>query len=177
LAALALLLASTGASAQAPAPPPWNPKAPENTQLLATFNYATIEAVLKSIGATFRRTGTNPAKPSLLVTFRNGRRAVLALSACDDSGANCKAMNVQTTWSRVAGAAPERTSQSIAQFNRRYAYAKAFLIGDGQPTLQRYLTADYGYVRGNLAVDLLVFADQAQRFTIEVLQPLQKAAK
>lgn len=172
---MALLLAAGQAHAQAPER--WNPKAPENAQLLPTFNYATVEAVLKSIGASYRRTGVDAGKPSLVVTFRNGRRAVIALSACDRAGSACKAMNLQVTWARIADAPSERTAQAIAQFNRRYAFAKAFLVGDGRPTLQRYLTADYGYIRGNLAVDLLVFADQTQRFAVEVLQPLQKGAK
>ena len=68
LAALALLLASSGASAQAPVPPPWNPKAPENTQLLPTFNYATVESVLTAIGATSQRRGT-AERPTLAVIF------------------------------------------------------------------------------------------------------------
>lgn len=174
-AGLALLL--SGGMLDAQTPVRWNPKAPENNQLLPTFNYATVEGVLKAIGASSRRTGTDPGKPSLLVTFRNGRRAVVALSACDRSGAACKAMNVQVTWAPIAGASAEQVTQAIGQFNRRYAFAKAFMVGNSRPTLQRYFTADYGYIRGNLAVDLLVFADQAQRFTVEVLQPLQKAGR
>ena len=154
----------------------WNPKAPENAQLLPTFNYASIEAVLKSIGASWRRTGREADKPSLLVTFRNGRRAVIALSACDRSGASCKAMNLQVSWARLDKVPTERAMEAVAQFNRRYAFAKAFVIG-GKPSLQRYFIADYGYVRGNLAVEMQVFADQAQRFTVEVLQPLQKAER
>lgn len=171
--AAALALLAAGGQLHAQAPPRWNPKAPENNQLLPTFNYATVESVLKSIGASYRRTGREADKPSLIVTFRNGRRAVIALAACDKSGASCKAMNVQVSWNRLDGVSTERAMEAVTQFNRRYAFAKAFIIA-GQPTLQRYFIADYGYVRGNLAVELQVFADQTQRFAAEVLQPLQK---
>ena len=66
---------------------------------------------------------------------------------------------------------PQQTAEAIAGFNRRLAFAKAFVAADGRPTLQRYLTADYGFVRGNLAVNLLVFSTQAERFAAEVLAP------
>ena len=65
---------------------------------------------------------------------------------------------------------PERLEDAIQQFNRRYAFSRAFLTADGRAALQRYLTADYGFIRGDLAVNLLVFANQAQRFATEVLR-------
>ena len=45
------------------------------------------------------------------------------------------------------------------------------MLADGRPALQRYLTADYGFIRGNLAVNLLVFAGQMDLFAAEVLRP------
>ena len=167
-----LALAGTSAFAQG-APPPWNPKAPENGQLLSTFNYENVESVLNSIGAKHRRGGEAPNRPVILVTFPNNRRAVLVLSACDSAGTACKAMSIQSYWTRISNASPERTAAAIADFNRRFAFAKAFVAADGRPTLQRYLTADFGFVRGNLAVNLLVFSTQAERFATEVLAPLE----
>ena len=73
-------------------------------------------------------------------------------------------------WIRPPGLAPERLADNIQQFNRRYAFSRAFLTADGRPALQRYLTADYGFIRGNLAVNLLVFASQTERFAAEVLR-------
>ena len=43
-------------------------------------------------------------------------------------------------------------------------------------SLLRYLTADYGFIRGNLAVNLLVFASQADIFANQVLRPLERPA-
>ena len=172
-AAIALLLALSGTELAAQAATPrWNPKAPENAQILPALNLAAVGGVLDSIGARHQRTTGTPGEPTLLVTFANGRRALVALSACDRAGNGCKALRVQSSWSRLSGVAPERLAQASARFNQRYAFAKAFLLPDGQPALQRYLIADYGFVRGNLAVELQVFADQAQRFVTEVLQPL-----
>lgn len=170
-----LFLAAFGAT-PAPAqvaPPKFNPKAPENGQVLAAFSYVTVEPVLTQIGATFRRGGSSADKPMLFVTFPNDRKATLAMSACNSTGSACKAMSVQSYWTKIANATPEQAAEAIAGFDQRFAFAKAFVAEDGRPALQRYLTADYGYVRGNLAVNLLVFANQADRFATDVLGPLE----
>jgi hypothetical protein len=170
-AGAALLLLAVPALSQGVAPPKWNPRAPENTQLLPAFSYESVEPVLNAIGARHQRTG-QPARPSLSVTFPNNRRAVLTFGSCNAAGA-CKALALQSIWPKVPGVAPERTAQAVAGFNQRYSFAKAFQLADGRPALQRYLTADYGFVRGNLAVNLLVFANQAERFSAEALRPLE----
>jgi len=166
-----LLLWSVAASAQsAPPPVPWNPAAPENRQVLPTFNYATVETVLSAINARFERRGTAD-RPILQVTFRNGRRAAILFGSCERQGAACKAISIQSVWIRPANLPADRLAANIQGFNQRYAFSRAYLTQDGKPALQRYLTADYGIVRGNLAVNLLVFANQAERFAVEVLRP------
>ena len=59
-------IAAGAAMAQAP-PARWNPAAPENRQLMPTFNYATVESVLGAIGARSERRGTVD-RPALAVT-------------------------------------------------------------------------------------------------------------
>jgi hypothetical protein len=171
--AFLLLLVGTVSAAEA-AVPNWNPKAADNGQLLPAFTPANVAAVLASVGARPQRSGNDPAAPALIATFPNGRRALLSMSACDAAGTRCKALSIQSFWNKLERATPESTAQAIQRFNRRYAFSKAFLTPDGRPSLQRYLTADYGFVRGNLAVNLLVFADQADRFTKEFLEPLER---
>jgi len=169
IAGAALSIATVPASAVIPSR--WNPKAPENSELLPAFSFATLEPVLTGIGARFQR-GGQPGKPAILVTFPNNRKAMLVLGSCDGAG-SCKALSIQSYWTKIANAPPERTAQAIEGFNQRYSFAKAFLTADGRPALQRYLTADYGFVRGNLAVNLLVFANQAEQFATQVLRPLE----
>ena len=169
--ALFALFGSTAAAA--PVTPRFNPRAPENSELLPAFNYTTVESVLTGIGARWQRAGTAPNKPVLLVTFPNNRRAVLTLSACSADGDACKALSIQSYWTKIANSPPARTAEAIAAFNRRYAFAKGYVVQDGRPALQRYLTADYGFIRGNLAVNLLVFSNQAEKFAREVLRPLE----
>src|SRR3546814_3245693 len=82
-------------------------------------------------------------------------------------------LSIQSYWTKIASAPPGRAAAAIAYFNRGYSFAKACIAEDGRPALQRYLTADYGFLRGNLAVDLLVFANQAERFARDVLGPLE----
>ena len=166
--ALILLAAPAMASAQAGSPP-WNPAAPENRLVLPTFNYATVESVLTAIGARSERRGT-PDRPALAVTFANNRRAAILFGSCERQGAACKAISIQAVWTQPANVPAERIAANVQQFNRRYAFARAFLTADGRPALQRYLTADFGFIRGNLAVNLLVFASQSERFAAEVLR-------
>jgi hypothetical protein len=168
-AGLACLLAGAGSSAFAQAPPPWNPAAPENRQVLPTFNYETVESVLTQIRAQFVRRGT-PERPALDVTFPNRRRAAILFGNCERAGAACKAISIQALWNRPAGPAEATLPAAIQGFNQRYAFSRAYLTADGRPALQRYLTADYGFIRGNLAVNLLVFANQAERFAAEVMR-------
>lgn len=171
LTAFSLLLLAAPAAAQV-APSRFNPRAPENSQVLPTFNYATVESVLQQIGARSERRGT-PERPALAVVFPNNRRGAIVFGSCERQGSVCRAISIQSVWPAPAGAAPDRLASAIRGFNQRYAFSRAFVSEDGRPALQRYLTADYGFVRGNLAVNLLVFANQADRFADEVLRPLE----
>jgi hypothetical protein len=167
-AALILLNLACTAAAQTP-PVPWNPAAPENRQVLPTFNYAAVEGVLNAVGARSERRGTAD-RPALSVTFSNGRRAAILFGSCERQGAACKAISIQAVWTRPANVPADRIAANVQRFNQRYAFARAFLTADGRPALQRYLTADFGFIRGNLAVNLLVFANQSERFAAEVLR-------
>jgi hypothetical protein len=169
-AILVLLAASLATAAKAQVP--WNPRAPENNQLRPAFSYATVEESLNAIRARHQRSGTSPGRPLIVATFPNNRRAVLSLINCNADGSACKGLGIQSSWVAPAGTPPARLNAAIEQFNRRYSFSKAFVAGNGRPTLQRYLTGDYGFLRGDLAVNLLVFANQAERFANEVMRPL-----
>ena len=173
LVAVALFQATAAVvPAPQPAPPPppvWNPAARENRQLLPAFSLTTIVPVLDAIGARYERSEGG----GLRVTFRNARVAVLNLSSCEARG--CKALSIQSFWKPSEPLPADRLDAAIEKFNQRYAFAKAYVTADGRPSLQRYLTADYGFIRGDLAVNLLVFADQAERLAVDYLEPLAKA--
>jgi hypothetical protein len=168
IAALICLSAGSPAFAQTP-PVRWNPAAPENRQLLPTFNYATVEGVLAAIGASSERRGTAD-RPALAVTFANNRKAAILFGSCERQGAVCKAVSIQAVWTAPANVPADRLAANIQRFNQRYAFSRAFMTADGRPALQRYLTADYGFIRGDLAVNLLVFSTQSERFAAEVLR-------
>jgi hypothetical protein len=152
----------------------FNPAAPENRQVLPTFSYSTVEPVLTGIGLQFQRMSADPAKPVLLVMFSPSTKALLVFGACERDGAECKSLTLQATWTRPAAATNGQLSAGIQQFNQRYSFSKALTTPDGRPALQRYLTADYGFERGNLAVNLLVFANQIDRFALEILRPMSQ---
>lgn len=165
-----LIFLAVGAEAGA-VPGRWNPKAPENSQISPSFSYATVEPVLRSIGARYQRSGS-AGEPVLLVSFSNGRKAIITLGACNDSGSACRSLNVQSSWTPISNASRAEVAAAIEGFNQRYAFAKAFLTADDKPAMQRYLTADYGFIRGDLAINLLVFSTQVERFAKDVLAPL-----
>jgi hypothetical protein len=172
LAAL-VFLASAPAAAQPPAAGPFNAAAPENRQVLPAFSYATVEPVLAQIGARYERAGSD-TQPALTITFINGRRAAILFGSC--LGSSCRAISIQAVWNAPPGVAAAQLATAVAGFNQRYAFSRAFVAADGRPSLQRYLTADFGFIRGNLAVNLIVFAGQIDRFVTEVIQaPLQAA--
>jgi hypothetical protein len=170
-----LVIAAVGLASAVQAQVPWNPAAPENRQLLPAFSYATVEAVLTAIRARHQRASANPGRPMLVVNFPNGRRAVVSLLSCNPDGSSCKALGVQSSWAAPAGVTRPRLDEAVARFNQRYSFSKAYVTGQGRLAVQRYLTADYGFIRGDLAVNLLVFADQANRFANEVVKPLTPA--
>ena len=172
LAALALLT-SAPAAAQPPAAGPFNAAAPENRQVLPAFSYATVEPVLAQIGARYERAGSD-AQPALTITFINGRRAAILFGSC--LGTSCRAISIQAVWNAPPGIAAAQLANAVAGFNQRYAFSRAFVAADGRPSLQRYLTADFGFIRGNLAVNLIVFAGQIDRFVTEVIQAPLRAA-
>jgi hypothetical protein len=167
------LLAAAPAAGQVP----WNPAAPENRQLLPTFNYATVESVLGSIRARSQRSGTTPARPLIVATFPNNRRAVVSLLSCTADGSACKALGMQSSWAPPANVPRAQLAEAIERFNQRYSFSKAYITPQGRPALQRYLTADFGFIRGDLAINMLVFAEQAERFANEVLRPLSGQAR
>jgi type IV secretory pathway ATPase VirB11/archaellum biosynthesis ATPase len=164
VAAPLLLLA-----APVPAQVPFNPAAPENRQVLPAFTYETIEPVLRQINARFERRGT-AERPALQVTFPNGRRAAIVLGSCERQGGACRALSIQALWPRPATLPADRLATNIQRFNQRFAYSSAYVTLEGGAALRRYLTADYGFLRGDLAVNLLVFAQMAARFQTEVLR-------
>ena len=171
LLCVAALFAPAASSAQLP---PWNPRAPENAQLRPAYNVANVEEVLAAIGAKAVRASQIPGRPLVSVTFANGRRAVISLLSCNPEGTACRALGIQASWVIPAGAPPARLASGIETFNRRYSFAKAFVSANGRATLQRYLTGDYGHLRGDLAVNLQVFSAQADRFMNDVIRPLAR---
>ena len=169
LPAAVLLAAALGQ----PAAARFDPAAPQNREVLPGFSYATVEPVLTQIGARFERAG-NDERPVLSVTFATGRRAAILFGSC--TGASCRAISIQAVWNAPSGAGAAQLAGAIAGFNQRYAFSRALVAADGRPSLQRYLTADYGFIRGNLAVNLIVFSGQIDRFVAEVLQAPPPAA-
>src|SRR6187397_1844826 len=103
LVAAALFICAAATVHAAPPPPVWNPKAPDNRQLVAAFSINAQVPVLSAIGARAQRSDTDASRPALLVTFHHGRTALSSLSSCEATG--CKALSIQSFWTKSAKAA------------------------------------------------------------------------
>ncbi len=131
---IAFTLASiaTPLAAQAPPAPPWNPAAPENRQVLPTFNYATVETVLGAIGARGERRGT-PDRPALQIIFANGRRAAILFGSCEASGRGLQVgLDPGGVGRGRRGSPPIGSRRATLAFNQRYAFSRAYVTADGR---------------------------------------------
>src|SRR3546814_12720939 len=74
------------------------------------LNYGSVESVLSGIGARYQRAG-EAGKPALLVSFLNNRKAVLMFGSCNADGSACKALSIQSFWTKIAKTARKSVVQ------------------------------------------------------------------
>lgn len=89
---------------------------------------------------------------------------ILAPAACrGGNGDDCVGINM------VAIFEGDPNPQTVSAFNYRYAFASAGIDPqNGSAYLSRYEIADYGMPRGNLATSIMVFVNQAVKFSDEL---------
>src|SRR3546814_17083082 len=107
--ALLALAGASAASAQGVVPPTFNPRAPENSQVLGSFTYGSVEAVLDGIGAKHPRAG-EAGKPAFLVSFPNTRHAVCMFGPCNDDGCAHNRLCIQSSRTQLSQPPPRTES-------------------------------------------------------------------
>ena len=65
---------------------------------------------------------------------------------------------------------PKLSLSRVNDLNSQYHFLKAHLLEDGKLLLSRYLTADHGIARGNVKVNLEVFASMAGNVSDSTIQ-------
>lgn len=150
-----LLCAVTPASAQQA--PVSNP-----TTTVTEFSVSTIGPILSELGAVWQA-GEAGGQRFIAVNAGGNLNFLMAPAAC--KGANntqCVGLSMTALFDGQAN------PQTVSAFNYRFAFGSAGLDPEGGAYINRYEIADYGMARGNLAVSILVFIEQAKMFQNEL---------
>ena len=148
---------SIAGQAAAQSAPVTNPTVP-----VAQFSTSNIGPILTELGAVWQEGEANGQR-YIAVNADGQLNFLLAPTAC--RGANntdCVGLSMTALFEGQAN------PQSVSAFNYRFAFCSAGLDPDGGAYLNRYEIADYGMARGNLAVSILVFIEQAKLFQNEL---------
>lgn len=133
--------------------------------IMNNFDAAALGPVLAEMGASYEVAQVG-GQTVLVVSVPGGVRFVATPVACSGAdGSNCTGLNLIALYQTKA---PART---VEAFNYRYAFSSAGRDNDGYAYLSRYITADFGIPRGNIAVNVAVFVVHA----IEFNQTLESA--
>ena len=129
-------------------------------KLLYDYDVESIIPVLQEVG--FRWEGRTAPDGGKIIkaTAPNGLIFFLRPTSCR-TGANdgCAGINMVAAFQ---GKVDQRTVNS---FNYRYAFSSAGIDDSGAAYISRYEIADYGIPKGNFALSMLVFLNQAAYFS------------
>ncbi len=155
LAATTMVFAMTVASGTAVAQTPLI-KQPE--VVLKSFDIATVGPVLTELGIVWRR-AVSKGEPYIAAQYRD-LEFIFTPEACRGAGkTNCLGAHMIA----VFRGAPYN-QQAVNAFNARFAFTSAGLDPSGDAFISRYEICDYGAARGNFAISLAVFLNQAIAF-------------
>lgn len=150
-ASFVALVASAPASSQ-----PQLIKQPE--VILKSYDIATIGPVLTELGVQWRRS-VSKGEPYIAATYRD-LDFIITPEACRGAAkTNCLGAHMIA----VFRGAPFN-QQTVNAFNARFAFTSAGLDPSGDAFISRYEICDYGEARGNFAISLAVYLNQAISF-------------
>lgn len=131
-------------------------KQPEAT--IKSFDIATVGPILTELGVQWRR-AVSKGEPYIAARYRD-LDFIITPEACRSQGkTNCLGAHMIS----VFRGAPFN-QQTVNAFNARFAFSSAGLDPSGDAFISRYEICDYGEARGNFAISLAVFLNQAISF-------------
>lgn len=126
--------------------------------VLKNFDIATLGPVLTELGVQWRR-AVSKGEPYIAARYRD-LDFVITPEACRGEGkTNCLGAHMIAMFR----GAPFN-QQTVNAFNARFAFTSAGLDPSGDGFISRYEICDYGEARGNFAISLAVFLNQAISF-------------
>ncbi len=127
-------------------------------QIVASFAIPDLNGLLDELGYE-HEAGTLPSGAAVIrVTAPDGLAFYLQPRACDAD--RCAGLSITAAF---RGPAPFDPAM-ITAYNLRYVFMKGVLLPDGGALLGRYIIADYGIPRGNIAVNIAAFVNMAGEF-------------
>lgn len=136
-----------------------------NMKSVNSFSEAAIAPVLKhrNFTVTDRHKGTK-GQEIIIVKFSDGTIAQIAFTACNAKNNRCLGMDIVANWRPKAQYTAAQNAKFVSDFNNKFSFISAGIMGNGNMYLQRYAIADYGTNYGNINSELLNFASVARKF-------------
>lgn len=147
IAAAALALAATTAGAQDLSNPGF---------IYTNFNATQLAQLANEMGATFETMTLSDGRAVVLIHSPEGD-FFAAPAACDAS--QCLGAELLAFLGSSAGV----TLETLNSFNEQLAFVKVY-VSEGSLVMSRYLTADYGIAKGNIASNYLNFTAAGKLF-------------
>ena len=133
------------------------------TSTISNFDIQSVGPVLNELGITWQPYSGNNGETVIAANANGELNFLLAPAACRlNENSDCVGLQM------VAMFDGQVNPQSISAFNYRYAFSSAGLDDSGSAYLNRYEISDYGVPRGNLAISILVFIQQAKQLGTEL---------
>lgn len=125
---------------------------------LKNFDIATLGPVLTELGIVWRK-AVAKGEPYIAAKYRDLEFVITPEACRGDGKTNCRGAHMI---SMFRGA--PFNQQTVNAFNARFAFTSSGLDPSGDAFISRYEICDYGEARGNLAISLAVFLNQAISF-------------
>ncbi len=131
-------------------------------QIASDFSLETLSGILTEMGFQYAQQSTPNNTTMLRVTGPSGLIFFIEPRACNSG--RCVGLSMNALYQRSNPYAYEE----INAYNDRYVFMKSMRLNDGSALLSRYVTADFGIPRGNIAINITVFNNLASRFPEDV---------
>lgn len=123
----------------------------EASDMLPAFTVTNVSDVLTEMGATGVTSGTIQGLPYINFSDR-GLSYMLVLTVCDAAKSNCKGIRGVILFEPA-----NYSHQTINNFNKGYAFGKAYITDQGGLMSERYFIADKGIPKQNVVSEIANF--------------------
>jgi putative sensory transduction regulator len=126
---------------------------------IANFDIQNIYPILQEMGISYEGRADDEGNKLLIAQASSGLKFAVVPAAClNGANSGCVGMNVIALF-------PEAPQRDVNSFNYRYAFTSAGINpANNASYISRYVIADYGIPKGNIASNLYNFIAQAEMF-------------